>query len=87
MATLNIAMENHSELVVTVVTITPQASPAGPRILQRLVVLRLRDHLVEEDGALAPEESAAPNQWPAIRNRFIEGSLWWTNIAMENHNF
>ena len=31
---------------------------AGPRILQRLVVLRLRDHLVEEDGALAPEESA-----------------------------
>ena len=40
-------------------------SPAGPRILQRLVVLRLRDHLVEEDGALAPEDSAlAPNQWP-----------------------
>eukprot|EP00435_Cladocopium_sp_Y103_P062834 s563_g24.t1 len=34
-----------------------QQTVLGPRILQRLVVLRLRDHLVEEDGALAPEES------------------------------
>jgi len=36
-----------------------QQTMAGPRILQRLVVLRLRDHLLppEEDGALGPEES------------------------------
>ena len=32
---------------------------SGPRILQRLVVLRLRDQVVpdDEDGALPPEES------------------------------